>query len=165
MTTFVLYFHLSADWNVRWVCNFRHLLLYHPCIERKITKSFTGLPNRVRTSKIQTGGHTTSEKNIYLFGCVGSVWRYAASLVRFGTVSVLRLFWLLCSVWDLSSPKRDRTSVHYIARQILNHWATRTVPVVLFCFKVYYDWHDQADVGVVQRKSVFGHLFMYLASL
>ena len=40
------------------------------------------------------------------------------------------LFVWLHSVWDLSSPARDRTCVPCIERWILNHWATRKVLVL-----------------------------------
>ena len=32
-------------------------------------------------------------------------------------------------MWDFSSPTRDQTCVPWIARQILNQWTTREVPV------------------------------------
>ena len=38
--------------------------------------------------------------------------------------------WLLCSMWDLSSPTKDQTFILCIARQILQHWATREVLLV-----------------------------------
>jgi len=38
---------------------------------------------------------------------------------------------LLHSMWDLSSPPCDLTHVPYIARQILNYWTTREVPVII----------------------------------
>ena len=38
--------------------------------------------------------------------------------------------WLLCSMWDLSSPTKGQTFILCIARQILDHWATREVPLV-----------------------------------
>ena len=34
-------------------------------------------------------------------------------------------------MWDLSSPTRDQTCISCIARQILNHWTTREVPILL----------------------------------
>ena len=36
---------------------------------------------------------------------------------------------MLHSMWDLSSPTRDGTCVLCIARQILNHWTTKEVPI------------------------------------
>ena len=35
-------------------------------------------------------------------------------------------------MWDLSSPRRDRTCMPYIGRQSLNHWTTREVPTPHF---------------------------------
>ena len=35
---------------------------------------------------------------------------------------------LSCSMWNLSSPTRDRTCISCPGRQILNHWATREAP-------------------------------------
>ena len=37
----------------------------------------------------------------------------------------------LFGMWDLSSPTRNRTLIPCIARQILNHWITREVPICL----------------------------------
>ena len=37
-------------------------------------------------------------------------------------------------MWDLSSPTRNRTCIPCTGRQILNHWATREVPHMLFLF-------------------------------
>ena len=34
------------------------------------------------------------------------------------------------AMWHLSSPTRDRTFIPCIGRWILNHWATREVPVI-----------------------------------
>ena len=34
-------------------------------------------------------------------------------------------------MWDLSYPTRDRTRIPCIARQILNHWTTREVPILI----------------------------------
>ena len=39
---------------------------------------------------------------------------------------------LPCSLWDLSSPTRDRTCVPCIGRWILNLWTTREVPFLSF---------------------------------
>lgn len=40
--------------------------------------------------------------------------------------------WVPCSLWDPSSPVRDQTQVLCIAKQILNHWTGRDVPMPLF---------------------------------
>ena len=37
---------------------------------------------------------------------------------------------LPCSMWDLSSPTKDRTCVPCIGRQIFNHWTTREVSII-----------------------------------
>ena len=37
---------------------------------------------------------------------------------------------------DLSSQAREQTCIPYIARQILNHWTTREVPIIIF--KLHY---------------------------
>ena len=87
---------------------------------------------------------------IYLFGCIrsqlqhtGSSSRHAGSFVvvlgllsscNYGLHScstwALQL-WRGCSIWDLSSPTRDQTHVPCTGRQILNHWTTREVPLIL----------------------------------
>ena len=36
----------------------------------------------------------------------------------------------ICSLWDLNSPTRDWTQAHISKRWSLNHWTTRTFPVV-----------------------------------
>ena len=42
---------------------------------------------------------------------------------------------LVHGFWNLSSPTGDQTHVPCLAGQILNHWATREVPVIVFvCF-------------------------------
>jgi len=40
------------------------------------------------------------------------------------------------SVWDLSSPARDRTCILCIGRQIFNHWTTEEVSLLIFLFKL-----------------------------
>ena len=40
---------------------------------------------------------------------------------------------VLHSMWNLSSPIRDRTAVACIARQILKQWTTRDIPAGAFC--------------------------------
>ena len=40
--------------------------------------------------------------------------------------------WSLSSMWDLSSPTRDRTSTSCIVRWILENWITREVPLPQF---------------------------------
>ena len=39
---------------------------------------------------------------------------------------------LSCSMWNLSSLTRDRTQLPCIGNQILNHWATREMPLPPF---------------------------------
>ena len=54
--------------------------------------------------------------------------------MEFVTTSLLLYvldFWLQ-SLWGLSSLTRDRTCVPCIARWILNHWATKEVPIYWF---------------------------------
>ena len=59
-----------------------------------------------------------------LFGCVGSkLWHTGSFLATHKLSSCGAQTWLLCGVWDLSSP----TCVSCIARQILNHRTTREV--------------------------------------
>ena len=85
-------------------------------------------------------------KSMSLFGCIGTqLWPLGPSVHRVDLllwhtdprVKARRLStcsaWaqLLSGTWDLTSPIRDRTQVSCIARQILNHWTTREVPVVL----------------------------------
>lgn len=73
---------------------------------------------------------------IDLFDCVGSwigIFRDLCFIMRdllLHMISVVVTRGLRCSVacGNLSSPTRDGTSVHCIARQILNHWTTRKVP-------------------------------------
>ena len=82
--------------------------------------------------------------NLYLFGCFT-----VARKIFFGTcrVSNCGAWWrglwsveaqkfrragLIAETWDLSFPTRERTRVPCIARQILNHWTTREVPVSVF---------------------------------
>ena len=44
--------------------------------------------------------------------------------------------YLLCSICNLSSLTRDQTRIStFVARQILNHWATREVPKRQYCFQ------------------------------
>ena len=50
--------------------------------------------------------------------------------------------YLVCGVWDLSSPTRDQTLVPCIANQILNHWTTRKVPNGLFSEAVTQNMKD-----------------------
>ena len=58
----------------------------------------------------------------------------AQTLYLWHTGSVIGAGRLSCSVWNLSSPARDRTHVLCIARQILNHCLTREVPFFFFFF-------------------------------
>ena len=53
----------------------------------------------------------------------------ASGAVTHGLGSCGALAQLLCSMWDLSSPIRGGTHLPCIARQILNPWASRDVPV------------------------------------
>ena len=46
-------------------------------------------------------------------------------------------FFGLCSMWDLSSPTRNRTCTPCIGRQSLNHWGARKAPRIL-AFKVSF---------------------------
>ena len=50
----------------------------------------------------------------------------SASLSSCGTL----VAYLLHSLWDLSSLTRAQTCIPCIARQILNHWATRKIPSI-----------------------------------
>ena len=43
-------------------------------------------------------------------------------------------------MWDLSSPTRTWTCIPCIGRWILNHWATREVPLFLFPIPLYWRW-------------------------
>ena len=52
-------------------------------------------------------------------------------------------------MWDLSSPTRDQTFISCIARQILNLWTTREVPILLkphfpatYWNSPSYIWHN-----------------------
>ena len=62
--------------------------------------------------------------NIYLFTYF---WLRCARRAR-GIFPCSAQAQLLCSMWDPSSPTRDRTCIPCIGRQILNHWTTREVP-------------------------------------
>ena len=44
--------------------------------------------------------------------------------------------WLLCSMWDLSSPTKYQTRVQCIPRWIFNHWTTREVPLHVCILKL-----------------------------
>ena len=58
------------------------------------------------------------------------LWHTDSLLAAQGLSSCSTQAELLCGMWDLSSPTRDRTHVLCIARQILNHWTLREVPVL-----------------------------------
>ena len=86
---------------------------------------------------------------IYVFGCVTSQLGHAGALLHHvglslphtdsncgtgfraqGLRSCHMWAWLLCSMWDLSSPMRNQT--HVPALKILTHWTTRKVPYSSF---------------------------------
>ena len=71
------------------------------------------------------------------------LWLYRGLVVAHGTFCgtrtqapdrsgpvVAALAWLHHSLWDVSSPTRDRTQIPCNAKQILNHWITREVSIV-----------------------------------
>ena len=74
--------------------------------------------------------------NIYLFGCIWSSLQQTESSLHCvrsfvsvcGPSSCGKWAYLLCGMWDISSPTRDQIQVPCIARRILNHWTTREVP-------------------------------------
>ena len=76
----------------------------------------------------------------YVFGCIRSSLQHTrSSLCHAGSFTVVHRLpncnsWaqLLHSMWDLSFPTRDLIYIHCIAKQILNHWTTREVPVNFF---------------------------------
>ena len=57
---------------------------------------------------------------------VWALWFAACRLSNWGARAQLP-----CGMWDLSFPPRDWTHVPCIGRQILYHWTTREVPLVL----------------------------------
>ena len=74
---------------------------------------------------------------IYLFLKIFLMWTIFRVFIEF--VTILLLFYVLVfwprSMWVLSSPTRDRTSIPCIGRQSLNHWTARKVPVI-FSFNI-----------------------------
>jgi len=54
-------------------------------------------------------------------------WCTASLVVAYRLSSCGAWAYLPCGMWELSSPTRDWTHIPCIARQILNHWATREV--------------------------------------
>ena len=60
-----------------------------------------------------------------------SLWHVGFSLL---VVCGLQSLWAQQphSIWDLSSPTRDRTCILCIGKWILNHWTTKEVPVCYF---------------------------------
>ena len=58
------------------------------------------------------------------------MWTIFEVFIKFVSVLLLHsfIFWLQ-GMWDLSSWTRDQTHIPCIGSQILNHWATREVPL------------------------------------
>ena len=79
-------------------------------------------------------------KNIYLFGCTGSWWWHLRSslhhagyfIAAHGLSSCGMQDQLPHSMWDLSSWTKDRTRTPCMAKQVLNHWTAREVPIPFF---------------------------------
>ena len=69
---------------------------------------------------------------LLIFSCIESQLCHAGSFIPAHGLSSHRAWaQLFHSMWDLSSPTRDQTCISCIARQILNHWTTREVPILL----------------------------------
>ena len=88
-------------------------------------------------------------------------------------VSILLLFHIfifgLQGMWDLSSRTRDRTHKSYIGKQILNHWATREVPLctshLSFSF-LSQSWINAASVLSTPRSSAkIIHIYCFKISV
>ena len=62
------------------------------------------------------------------------VLQHTGSLVEVGGLSSCGAWaWLPRSMWDLSSPTKDRTCIPCIGRCILYHWTAREVPLWHLC--------------------------------
>ena len=69
---------------------------------------------------------------VCFFGGWGAVLRVNCTEQALSRCYMQRDLKLLCSMWGLSSPIRDRTHAPCIGRQALHHWTTRDVHPFLF---------------------------------
>ena len=66
-------------------------------------------------------------------------------------------------MWDLSSPTRDWTPISCIARQILNCWTTREVP--LYLFKLVFLFSSSKYLEVKLLDHMVASLLLFWGSL